>query len=439
MNAREAAYTALLRYENNASYSNIELDGTIKKYSLTGVERSFFTALFYGVIERSITLDYYISLLSDRDVENIDKNVLVILRMGLYQLIYMTKVPESAAVNESVSLARRFWAKKNSENFINALLRSFIREKDKLSLPDRKKEPIYYLSVKYSVKEWICRLFADSYGFDTAEKILESANSVPPMTLRVNTLKTDEKSLAQKLLSVGIKTSPTKNAPHGLKIRTHVPYESLAEFKGEFFVQDEASQICVAVLGAESGENILDACACPGGKSFGIAMDMENNGSVISADLHKNKLSLISSGAHELDIDIIETAERDAAKPVEPQEKYDRILCDVPCSGLGVLAKKPDIRKKREEDISRLPEIQGKILRESAKLLKRGGVLVYSTCTLNPRENKDIIEAFLAENPDFSLCPFKVGNIISDGMTELFPHIHGTDGFFIAKLSLSLS
>jgi len=436
MNAREAAYTALLRYENNASYSNIELDGTIKKYNLTGVERSFFTALFYGVIERSITLDYYISALSERPVKEIDTNVLIILRMGLYQLIYMDKVPESAAVNESANLARRFWAKKNSENFINAVLRGFIREKDKLAMPDAKKNFIKYLSVKYSMPEWLCRLFAKGYGKTRAENIFEAMNRVPPMTLHANTLACTRDELAALLAEAGIESIHTKSAPHGLRLRASTPYEKLLPFEGKFFVQDEASQICAEVLGAQKGERVLDACACPGGKSFAVAMCMENEGELLSCDLHKNKLSLIERGAAGLGITIIETRERNAAKPDGECGEFDRILCDVPCSGLGVIAKKPDIRRKKEEDIERLPEIQAQILRESARHLKRGGTLVYSTCTLNPKENKEVVEAFLAENADFALVPFKVGALEApEGMKELFPHIHKTDGFFIAKMT----
>ena len=436
MNAREAAYTALLRYENNASYSNIELDGTIKKYNLTGVERSFFTALFYGVIERSITLDYYISKLSERPVGEIDTNVLIILRMGLYQLIYMDKVPESAAVNESANLARRFWAKKNSENFINAVLRGFIREKEKLTLPDAKKNFIKYLSVKYSMPEWLCRLFAKGYGTTRAENIFEAMNRVPPITLHANTLACTREELAALLAEAGIESVNTKSAPHGLRLRASTPYENLLPFEGKFFVQDEASQICAEVLGALPGERVLDACACPGGKSFAIAMCMKNEGALLSCDLHKNKLSLIERGAEGLGISIIETRERNAAKEDGECGEFDRILCDVPCSGLGVIAKKPDIRRKREEDIERLPEIQAQILRESARHLKKGGTLVYSTCTLNPKENKEVVEAFLAENADFAPVPFKVGALEApEGMKELFPHIHKTDGFFIAKLT----
>ncbi len=434
MNAREAAYTALLRQENNASYSNIELDATIKKYGLEGVDRAFCTALFYGVIERYVTLDYYICALSARPIEEIDANVRVILRMGLYQLIYMDKVPDSAAVNESVALAKRFWARKNSDGFINAVLRSFIRQKDKISLPDKKKEPIKHISVKYSMPEWLCRLFCEDHGMEQTEFIFEEFNKVPPLTLRVNTLKTTRNTLAKRLAEAGIASRPTKNSPHGLLLAGGTPYSALQPFEGEFFVQNEASQICVEVLGAKPGETILDACACPGGKSFGSAMLMNNEGSIRSCDLHKNKLSLIERGAESLGISIIHISQRDAAKEDESDTLYDRILCDVPCSGLGVISQKPDIKRKKPEDIERLPQIQANILRKSASHLKKGGVLVYSTCTLCRKENYDIVNSFLEENKDFSLVPFEVGTIKSDGMTELFPHIHRTNGFFIAKL-----
>ncbi len=434
MTAREAAYTALLKYENNASYSNIELDGTIKKYALSGVEKNFFTALFYGVIERAITLDYYIEKLSDRSPADIDKNVLIMLRMGLYQIIYMSKVPDSAAVNESVALARRFYARKNSESFVNAILRSFLREREKLALPDERKAPLRSLSVRYSVKEWICEMLVRDFGYEGAKAVLASFEDTPKMTIRVNTLKTSREKLQKKLADAGILSENTEYSPVGLRLKGATPYSALAPFEEEFFVQDEASQLACLALCACRGDKVLDACACPGGKSFSIAMAMENEGELYSCDLHKNKLSLISSGAEKLGITIIETAERNATSPTEEKESFDKILLDVPCSGLGVIAKKPDIRHKNKADIERLPAVQEKILSSSAPLLKRGGTLVYSTCTLNKDENENIINKFLAENPDFSLCPFELGALKTDGMITLLPNIHGTDGFFIAKL-----
>lgn len=430
MTAREAAFLSLQKYRGSGKYSNIELSGSIERLGLTGAEKALYTALFYGVIEREITLDYIIFRLSDRRAADIDRDVKTILELGLYQLLYMDKIPESAAVNESVKLARRFYARKNSEAFINALLRSFIRERKNITLPKKEDDYIKYLSVRYSLPEWICSLWCEAYGEERAEKAAAGTLCRPTMTLRTNTLKISRDALIEKLARAGIEASPCASAEQGIRLSSHVPMDRLAEFEGLYFVQDEASQLAVSVLGAKPGETVLDMCACPGGKSFGTAMRMENKGRVLSFDLHKNKLSLITRSAAMLGIDIITTGENNASVYNENIPQADRVLCDVPCSGLGVIAKKPDIKYKNREDILRLPELQKKILSASAGYVKKGGTLVYSTCTLNPAENRDIISAFLSENAGFALCPFTADG---DGTLELFPCAE-TDGFFIAKM-----
>ena len=433
MNAREAALSTLLKTAQSRGYSNIELDTAIKKFELCGVERSFFTALFYGVIERKITLDYYIPLLSSRRIDEIDIKVLTILEMGIYQLNFMDKVPESAAVNEAVKLCERFYAPKNSGAFVNAILRSFIRQKDTLALPDKKKDEIRYLSVAYSVPEWICKLWRDEFG-KSCEHLLASLSHSPRMTLRANTLKISSSELAKRLCDNGIPAKVTPIAPHGVKLESTISTEELGIDSGDFFVQDEASQICVAALGAREGDTIIDCCACPGGKSVGAAMDMNNKGSILSLDLHKNKLGLISGAAERLGISIIKTDVQNGAKERDDMPCADKIICDVPCSGLGVISKKPDIRYKKPEDVEHLPSLQLSILKTNAKYLRSGGDLIYSTCTLRRAENEDVVTSFLKENTDFSLAPFDVGELHSDGMCVLLPQIHKTDGFFIAKL-----
>ena len=432
MNARESAFLSLQKHENSGAYSNIELAYAIERGGLEGAEKALYTALFYGVIERKLTLDYYISLLSDR--KEIDSNVRIILRLGMYQLLYMTKIPESAAVNESVKLARRFYARKNSENFINAVLRSFIRKRGALQLPDAKKEPIRRLSVEYSVPEWVCRLWLNAYGKEKTVRILQTVNNRPSLTLTVNTLKTSPAALSEALNLAGIKAEISPVSKYSILLDGAVPISSLAPFEGNYFVQDEASALCVAAMGAKPGDRILDACACPGGKSFGMAMTMANEGSIRSLDLHKNKLSLIEAGAEKLGITVIETGVQNASVFNPEMPVFDKILCDVPCSGLGVIAKKPDIRYKAEEDIVRLPLLQAKILETNAAYLKAGGTLVYSTCTVNPAENRNIVENFLTNHPEFSLCPFTAGAIVCDGVLEILPYEYHTDGFFIAKL-----
>ena len=432
MNARESAFLSLQKHENSGAYSNIELAYAIERGGLEGAEKALYTALFYGVIERKLTLDYYISLLSDR--KEIDPNVRIILRLGLYQLIYMTKIPESAAVNESVKLARRFYARKNSENFINAVLRNFLRKRNTLRLPDEKKEPVRRLSVEYSVPEWICRLWIESYGKEKTVKILQTVNNRPSLTLTVNTLKTSPAAFCEALNLAGIKAELSPVSRYSVLLDGAVPISALEPFEGSFFVQDEASALCVAAMGAKAGDRVLDACACPGGKSFGMALSMNNEGSIRSLDLHKNKLSLIETGAEKLGISIIETGVQNASVHNPEMPVFDKILCDVPCSGLGVIAKKPDIRYKDEEDIVRLPILQAKILETNSAYLKTGGTLVYSTCTINPTENRKIVENFLSEHPEFSLCPFTAGSIVCDGILEMLPYEYDTDGFFIAKL-----
>ena len=432
MNARESAFLSLQKYENSGVYSNIELSYAIERGNLEGSEKSLYTALFYGVIERKLTLDYYISLLSDR--KDIDMNIRIILRLGLYQLLYMTKIPESAAVNESVKLATRFYARKNSGNYINAVLRSFLRKKDSLALPDEKKEPLRRLSVEYSGPEWICRLWINAYGKEKTVRILKTVNNHPSLTLTVNSLRTMPAVLSESLNRAGIKARISPVSKYSILLDGAVPMSALEAFEGDFFVQDEASALCVAAMDAKPGEKILDACACPGGKSFGMAMSMKNEGSIRSLDLHKNKLSLIETGAQKLGISIIEAGVQNASVHNPEMPVFDKILCDVPCSGLGVIAKKPDIRYKSEDDITRLPVLQAKILETNAAYLKDGGTLVYSTCTLNPAENREIVEGFLKSHPEFSLCPFTAGVAVCDGMLEILPYEYETDGFFIAKL-----
>jgi 16S rRNA (cytosine967-C5)-methyltransferase len=241
-------------------------------------------------------------------------------------------------------------------------------------------------------------------------------------------------ALSEALNLAGIKAEISSLSKYSILLDGAIPVSRLEPFEGEFFVQDEASALCVAAMDAKPGETILDACACPGGKSFGMAMSMKNEGSIRSLDLHKNKLSLIETGAEKLGISIIETGVQNASVHNPEMPLFDKILCDVPCSGLGVIAKKPDIRYKSEEDITRLPLLQAKILETNAAYLKEGGTLVYSTCTLNPAENREIVENFLKNHPEFSLCPFRAGIAVCDGMLEILPYEYGTDGFFISKL-----
>ena len=436
MNVREIVYSSLLKCEKNKSYPNIEIDSAIEKYGLVGVDRSFYTALVYGVIEKLITLDYIIKLYSSRDIEKIDNEIKVILRMGIYQILFMGSVPDHAACNECVELCRKN-NKKSAMGFVNALLRETVRKKEKIEYPNKEKDPTKYLSVVYSYPEWLCSMWSCDYGFEKCERLLSSLNDIPDITLRVNTLKTDVEGVLSFLEENGVKAEKGLYSKNAVRLLQPCPITSLDIHKdGRVFVQDEASQICAEVLGAQAGDSVIDTCSCPGGKSFSVAINMKNEGKVRSFDLHGNKLSLVEKGAKRLGIEIIETKEHDGSVCAEEYVgKIDRVLVDAPCSGLGVIAKKPDLRDKEKSAIERLPQIQYKILDAASNYVKDGGVLVYSTCTVNKRENEEVARRFLEDHAEFEAFDFELECGISSvgGMLTLYPDTTKTDGFFISR------
>ncbi len=362
MNARQAAYLSLTSLMTKGKYSNIELDNMISKYSLSGNEKALYTVLVYGVLERQLTLDYFISSLSNVPLEKIDINSKVAIQIGLYQIFYLSGTPDFASVNESVELIK--WAyntKEGASKFVNAILREAIRKKDKLLSFSSITDKTEYLKIKYSVNEFLINKLINQYGYETCEKILSSTFSHPKITLRVNTLKISKEDFMKKLNDDGISCSQSSLADESLTLDSRVPYEVLKKYDSLFFVQDLSSQFCSHVVSPKPYETVLDACACPGGKSFNMAMLMDNKGKIVSRDLHKNKLSLVEKSALSLGIDIIETQEGSSSLDLG-NVMYDKILCDVPCSGFGVMAKKPEIRYKKEEDIIKLPQIQYSIL-----------------------------------------------------------------------------
>lgn len=418
INIRQAAYLSVLRHYKDNKFSNLEIDSAIKKYNIEGPDRSLFTILVYGTIERRITLDYYLSACSAKPFSSLDAEVVAILRIGAYQILFLDRIPDHAAVNEAVECAKK--NKPASKGFINAVLRKLISVKSTLELPSDRVE---YLSVKYSVPAWIVAMWQQQYG--DAEQILVGIDTPPTMTLRTNTLVNTRDELIAKLSDIPCEY--TEISPDGIHILKGISFEEIEKLcQNGAYVQDEASQMAVRAVDAHPHELVIDTCCCPGGKTFGMAMCMENKGQIIALDLHKSKLSLVTKGAARLGIGIIETREHNSKNAIsEYIGKADRVLCDVPCSGLGVVAKKPETRYKKQEDIERLPEIQYDILKASSGYLKDGGTLVYSTCTLNKKENEDVVNKFLSENKDFELVD----------MITYFPKAGKTDGFFVAKLS----
>lgn len=425
MTARKLAHELLIKAEGSRQYSNIALDNALSKSDLSSADKGLASAIFYGVIERRLTLDYQISQISSRAIKDIDASALVAIRMGLYQLIYLDRIPTHAAINETVSLCP-----KRLSGFVNAVLRSFLREK-RLFLPEER-DTVNYLSVRYSIGKPLLERFLSIFGKNETIALLDSLNEPSKTTVRVNTILTDRLSLLQRIPY----SEPTQFSSNGICLRGAVR-EVYGFDEGLFFVQDEASQISVEALGAMPGELIMDICACPGSKSFGAAIEMKNKGEIFAFDLHENKLSLVINSAKRLKIDIIRASKCDGRVFLKDfAEKADRIICDVPCSGFGVLAKKPELRYKSPVESASLPTIQADILDNACRYLKKGGTLIYSTCTLFPEENENNVRDFLSRHPDFSLVPWSVGNLrVDSGMITLLPHVHGTDGFFIAKLT----
>lgn len=423
--ARLAAAKSLYRIESQGRYSNLEADSFLSSCGeLSQADRALYTRLVYGVTEKRLTLDCIISQYSARSLDELDSETLISLRLGIYQLLYTERIPDFAAVSASVDTAP-----KRARGFVNGVLRSFLRADKAYTLPsgDTPEE----LSVRYSTNADICDVLCSSYGADTARLILEAFSKPGDITLRTNTLRCSVDELEAALPNA----SRCAICDDMLTVPSLTPEVREGLERGLYFVQDASSRIASSVLGARPGETVVDTCAAPGGKSFSIALDMKNSGRLYSFDLHENKLSLIRRTAERLGITCISTSRSDARNGVcELFEKCDRVLCDAPCSGIGVIAKKPELRYKSIDGIKRLPEIQYDILCGASKYVKRGGVLVYSTCTLNRAENEGTVERFLREHDDFSLVPFG-GVFPSDsGMLTFMPHITGTDGFFVAKM-----
>ena len=409
-----------MKVENDSAYSNIALNAVLRESRLENADRAFASAVFYGVLDRRITIDFVLSKFIKTPLKRVAFFTLEVLRSAVYQIMFMDKVPDSAAVNEAVKLIKSSKESRNA-GFANAVLRNILR--NEITLPDGN-DP-YSLSVRYSCPEWIINSFITDYGAETAEEILKESLKPAPVIIRVNTLKTDTKTLKTELEKRGIpaQTAETENA---LILKKGIDAADFDLYKsGFFYAEDVSSQTAVSVLNPKKGERVLDMCAAPGGKSFTMALLMENAGEIISCDLYEQRVGLIKSGAERLGIDIIKPMTADACVYNEDFGVFDCILCDVPCSGLGVLRRKPDIKYKPESDFTELQKLQYRILENAARYLKKGGRILYSTCTLRREENEKLVNSFIMEYNGFHK------------MYEhtYFPHIDKTDGFYCALLT----
>jgi len=428
-NARETALKILYDIEFEGAYLNIALKKHLGVSGLNDKDKGLATALVYGVVQRKISLEYFISCYSKIKVKKISKFVLIILKLGIYQILYMDKIPESAAVNESVKLAGRY-SHASGKGFVNGILRNIIRNKENLPVPDEK---IKAVSVKYSFPEWLLEKWINEFGEEFAFSLMESLNKDAQMTVRVNTLKTTAEKITKLLPNSRIgRFSEYCIHCSGFDVAGSELYKN-----GLITPQDEAAMLAAEILEPAAGDFVIDMCAAPGGKSTHMAQLMCNKGKIIAFDIHEHKIELIKENAKRMGMDIIEPIVGDSGVFDEKYKDFaDKILVDAPCSGLGIIRSKPDIKWNRQQE-SELSDIQYKILNNAAGYLKKGGELVYSTCTLEKEENEGIIEKFLKEHTDFKAVDIskKVNKpTAKNGYITMYPNIDDTDGFFIAKL-----
>lgn len=422
----------LMKMDSSDAYSNLLLDHVFSEAELSDRDKAFAAALFYGVLERRLTLDHVIEKNSRIPFEKLDKAAVQILRTGLYQLLYMPSVPESAAVNESVKLCKKLKCF-SAQGFVNGMLRSFIRNGKKISYLGM--EPEKRLSVEYSCPEWLTEKLLNEYGTDFTVRALKASVGKPPVYARVNTLKTTTDKLLEELAKHRVRAEAFPGLENCIRLDKAGDIEKCAPFRqGLFHVQDISSQLCCLTLRPVVNETVLDVCAAPGGKSFTLAELMGNNGTLYSMDLHDMRVGLIEDGAARLGIKIIKAMQNDASKFNGALPQADKVLCDVPCSGLGVIRRKPEIKYKDPTEFAGLPEIQYQILETSARYVKPGGTLVYSTCTLSRDENDNVADRFAREHLEFTPIvqpvPYPAPG---DHKRTYCPDENGGDGFFTAS------
>lgn len=431
MNVRQIALRILDQYEAGDKFINLALSTHLTD-GLSREEKAALTALIYTTVEHKLTYDYYICALSKRSEGDIDPHTKNILRLGLCQILDMKSIPDFAAVNESVKLAKT----PGERSFVNGVLRAAVRQKEDMPMPPEAKNYRRYLSVKYSFPLPTVKHFDALYGRESTERMLDFFNNFKYTDVTVNILKISVDDYCKMLSEAGYDTRINHPSAISIRINASVNPERLPGFdEGYFFVQDMSSSLVASALDPKQDSLIVDCCAAPGGKSFAASI-LSCGAEIHSFDLHESKLSLIRSGAERLGISSLSVEARDATSPAPALlGRADRVICDAPCSGLGVLGKKPDLRYKDISDTAALSDLQLEILTASSSYLKRGGYMIYSTCTLNPLENEGVVDRFLSANLDFELVPFSIGDLLAEGgMLTLLPHVHCTDGFFIAKI-----
>ncbi|WP_371381734.1 16S rRNA (cytosine(967)-C(5))-methyltransferase RsmB [Sporomusa aerivorans] len=443
MNAREVALNVINEVEVNGAYANIALAKEINRRmshgQLSDQDRRLITELVYGTVKAGNTLDWMLNQYLSRPLAKVAPVIRNILRMGIYQLFFLERIPASAACNQAVELAKKY-GHAGTVKFVNGILRNAARSPEKIAYPDRNNEPVKYLALKYFHPEWLIERWLGRLGLTACEALCQCNNSTPPLALRTNTVKTNRNLLLKQLAEEGVTCEPSVWTPEGIVCSGHPGLGTLKSLQeGLFQVQDESSMLVAHILGPQPGEFIIDACGAPGGKTTHIAALMGNTGQVLSTDIYEHKLIITRENAARLGLTNITTQALDAVNlgGMFPR-KADRVLVDAPCSGLGVLRRKPDSRwRKSAAMLKDLPKLQSSILNSAAECVKAGGILVYSTCTTEPEENQEVVSAFLHSHPEFSLTQtgqYLPGQQRPDDMLQLWPHTDGVDGFFIARM-----
>jgi len=425
---RLLAATALLQAERRGAWSNLSLDTHLRRHRLPPADAAFAGALFYGAIERRLTLDACIATHSSQRPGKLSPQVLCALRLGVYQLLYM-QIPDHAAVGESVELVRKL-GKGQAAGFVNGVLRAFLRGGKQIPLPESG-SLAERLSVEYSCPTPLVEILIDEHGEDTTRRFLAESLGRPPVAVRVNTLRTDPHTLAARLEREGVKSAPHTDLPGCLLLESTGAIAGLPSFReGLFHVQDVSSQLCVAALGLKPGMRVLDVCAAPGGKTFTAAQIMENRGEIVACDLHEKRVGLISRRAQEMGISCITAICRDMSTHHPDLGSFDAVLCDLPCSGYGVIRRKPEIKYKTPDEFANISTVQYNILESSAQYCREGASLLYSTCTFNPAENSGVTNRFALEHPDFS--PRSLGGLLGEETSRTLLGEYGGDGFYLA-------
>ncbi len=434
---RGIAVKILNRIDRTDSYLDKLLDSEIKTNELSGVDKSLLFEIVHGVVRWLGRLDWILTGFYKGAYSKITPDVKNTLRVALYQILFLSKVPDYAAVNEAVEFVKKYQGQKTAD-MVNAVLRSIIRSKENIRYADRKENETAFLSAYYSHPSWLVKRWLKLFGSGFTEELLKANNKRPSLTLRVNRLVTNEEEFSELLKSVDLKFSQGKYLKNFFKLQGLTNITDWKYFaKGYFAIQDESTGFSCELLDVKPGMKVADLCAAPGGKTAYIAELMENKGELIAVDRYESRLEILSKNLKRLNITNVKTVATDALEFDE--KEFDRVMLDAPCSGFGTLTKKPDIKWKRTlSDIRELADLQYKLLEKAAEILKPGGILIYSTCTIEPEENCNLIEKFLFNHPEFKLSKEKSGlpeDLFDEkGCLQTYPHIHGIDGAFVAKL-----